>query len=37
MAILHSLYPSSPNTKIIKDVAKALIGGALVIYPTDTV
>jgi tRNA threonylcarbamoyl adenosine modification protein (Sua5/YciO/YrdC/YwlC family) len=37
MAILHSLYPSSPNTKIIKDVAKALNGGALVIYPTDTV
>ena len=37
MAIIHSLYPSSPNTKIIKDVAKALIGGALVIYPTDTV
>ncbi|MDB4620615.1 L-threonylcarbamoyladenylate synthase [Flavobacteriaceae bacterium] len=37
MAILHSLFPSSPNTKIIKDVAKYLIGGALVIYPTDTV
>ncbi|MDB4643595.1 L-threonylcarbamoyladenylate synthase [Flavobacteriaceae bacterium] len=37
MAILHSLFPSSPNTKIIKDVAKDLIGGALVIYPTDTV
>ena len=37
MAVLHSLYPSSPNVKIIKDVAKALIAGALVIYPTDTV
>lgn len=37
MAIIHSLYPSSPNTKVIKDVAAALISGALVIYPTDTV
>ena len=37
MAVLHSLYPSSPNVKVIKDVAKALIAGALVIYPTDTV
>ena len=37
MAVLHSLYPSSPNVKIIKEVAQALIAGALVIYPTDTV
>tara|TARA_B100000767_G_scaffold132068_1_gene125440 strand:+ start:1668 stop:2288 length:621 start_codon:yes stop_codon:yes gene_type:complete len=37
MATLHSLYPSSPNSKIIRDVSKALISGALVIYPTDTV
>ena len=37
MAVLHSLYPSSPNIKVIKDVAKALIAGALVVYPTDTV
>lgn len=37
MAVLHSLYPSSPNVKVIKDVSKALIAGALVIYPTDTV
>lgn len=37
MAIIHSLYPSSPNNKVIKDVAAALISGALVIYPTDTV
>lgn len=37
MAILHSLYPTSPNTKIIQEVAQALINGALVIYPTDTV
>ena len=37
MAILHTLYPSSPNTKIIIEVAKALIQGAVVIYPTDTV
>lgn len=37
MAILHTLYPSSPNTKIINEVAQALIQGAVVIYPTDTV
>lgn len=37
MAVLYSLYPSSPNIKVIKDVAKALIAGALVVYPTDTV
>tara|TARA_B100000767_G_scaffold275748_1_gene315015 strand:+ start:5611 stop:6231 length:621 start_codon:yes stop_codon:yes gene_type:complete len=37
MAILYTLYPSSPDTKIISEVAQALIQGALVIYPTDTV
>ncbi len=37
MAVLHSIYPSSPNIKIIKEVAEALSQGALVIYPTDTV
>lgn len=37
MAILHALYSSSPNTKIINEVAQALIHGAIVIYPTDTV
>lgn len=37
MAVLHSIYPSSPNVLIIKEVAEALIRGALIIYPTDTV
>ena len=37
MAELFTIYPNSPNIKLLHKAAEALNAGALMIYPTDTV
>ena len=32
-----TLYPTSPNEKLLRQIAQRIRAGALVIYPTDTV
>lgn len=37
MANVFTIYPSSPNLKLLKQAATVLNDGGLMIYPTDTV
>lgn len=37
MANVFTIYPSSPNLKLLKQAASVLNDGGLMIYPTDTV
>ncbi|WP_072620732.1 L-threonylcarbamoyladenylate synthase [Spirulina major] len=37
MAILYSIHPDNPQTDRIETIVRALRGGAVMLYPTDTV
>ncbi len=37
MATLHTLHPDTPQTRSIESIRDALRGGAVMLYPTDTV
>lgn len=37
MATLYSIHPDNPQTQRIETIVKALRGGAVMLYPTDTV
>ncbi len=37
MATVYSIHPETPQARTLETVAKALKGGAVMLYPTDTV
>ncbi len=37
MAIIHRLHPENPQSRTIAQIVSALRGGAIILYPTDTV
>ncbi len=37
MAIIHRLHPDNPQARTIAQIVSALRGGAIMLYPTDTV